>query len=188
MSLLLLIRSADDVPSAVKAAGELLAYHRRRLEGDRETDDLLGIWLKHDLDEELPAWLWVDRELGASSVLGFGDTRSVPEAAAGEAGLGIPESISISGIWTLAWIDGTLFRSAQGPAERRHAILRTLAGTARSSSETGAFFPVFGAGDSVGHIEAAMSELKDRYPNLIGATWFVDDMVRGIVSAEQVRS
>ena len=104
-----------------------------------------------------------------------------------EAGLGIRESFSISGIWTLCWIDGTLFRRAQGSAERRDAVLRTLVGTARASSETGAFFPVFGAGDPVERVEATMSELEDRYPNLIAATWFVDDRERGIVPVEQAR-
>ena len=105
----------------------------------------------------------------------------------GEAGLGIRESFSISGIWTLCWIDGTLFRRAQGSAERRNAVLRTLVDTARASSHNGAFFPVFGPSDPVEHVEATMSELEDRHPNLIGATWVVDDRKRGIGPAEQGR-
>ena len=187
MSVLLLVRSADDMRSAAKAAGELVAYQRQRCAGDRETDDVVGIWLKRDLDAELPAWPWADRQLGAGLLVGPLDKRSASEIAMGEAGLGIRESFSISGIWTLCWIDGTLFRSAQGSAERRNAVLGTLVDTARASSQNGAFFPVFGAGDPVEHAEATMSELEDRYPNLIGATWFVDERERGIVPAEQAR-
>ena len=68
MSMLLLIRSADDVRSAVKAASEFLVYRRHRFaeasEAD-EIDEVLGIWLRRELDAGLPAWLWFDRELGA---------------------------------------------------------------------------------------------------------------------------
>ena len=146
MSLLLLVRSADDMRSAAKAASELVAYLRQRFAGDREIANVVGIWLKRDLDAELPAWPWADdRQLGAGLIVGPPDKRSASKIAMGEAGLGIRESFSISGIWTLCWIDGTLFRSAQGSAERRNAVLRTLVDTARASSQNGAFFPVFGA-------------------------------------------
>ena len=70
MSLLLLVRSADDMRSAAKAASELVAYQRQRFAGDRETGDVVGIWLKRDLDAELPAWPWADRQLRAGPVIG----------------------------------------------------------------------------------------------------------------------
>ncbi len=43
MSMLLLIRSANDIPFAVKAASEFLAYRRRQFAEPRETDEVLGI-------------------------------------------------------------------------------------------------------------------------------------------------
>lgn len=156
------MRSADDVRSAVKAAGEFLVYQRQRLGASRE-DEVLGIWVKSDLDAELPAWPWVHRELG------------------------IRESFSLSGIWTLCWFDGSLLRSASTSAERRDAILRTLvhaASTSGSSTERGAFFPVFGADEPAEHVEAAVRELGARFPHLIGARWFRDDRARGIVPSE----
>ncbi len=56
MALLLFIRSIDDVMPAVEAASKFLAYQQRHLEGSRQPDDLLTIWIDPDLDAALPAW------------------------------------------------------------------------------------------------------------------------------------
>ena len=101
--------------------------------------------------------------------------------------MGIRESFSLSGLWTLCWIDGTLLRTAHSATERRRTIFDSLLGTAsasRSSSATETFFPVFAAADAVESIKATMSELEDRYPQMIGGTWFLDDRERGIVPAQ----
>ena len=184
MSMLLLIRSADDVRAAVETASEFLVYRRQRFAGAREADEVLGIWLRRELDADLPAWPWFDRELGAGVAIDVpGDTCRV---SPGESGVGIRESFSLSGLWTLCWIDGTLLSTAHNATERRRTILDSLLGTAsasRSSSATETFFPVFAAADAVESIKATMSEVEDRYPQMIGATWFVDDRVRGIVPA-----
>jgi len=185
MGMLLLIRSADDVRSAVKAASEFLVYRRRRSAEPREADELLGVWLRRELDADLPTWLWFDRELGA------GMSSDVPEDASkvglGESGVGIRESFSLSGLWTLCWIDGTLLRTAHAhSAAERRIVLDSILGAAsasRSSSATETFFPVFAAADAVESIKATMSDLEDRYPRMIGGTWFLDDRERGIVPA-----
>ena len=177
MSMLLLIRSADDVHSAVEAASELMVYRRHRFAEAREADEVLGIWLRRELDADLPAWLWLDRELGDTS-----------KVSPGESGVGIRESFSLSGLWTLCWVDGTLLRTAHSATERRRTILDSLVGAASASRSLGAtetFFPVFAAVDAVESIKATMSELEDRYPQMIGGTWFVDDRVRGIVPARE---
>ena len=184
MSMLLLIRSADDVRSVVETASEFLVYRRQRFAEAREADEVLGIWLRRELDADLPAWLWLDRDRGAGmSVDVPGDTSKV---SPGESGVGIRESFSRSGLWTLCWIDGTLLSTAHSATERRRTILDSLLGTAsasRPSSATETFFPVFAAADAVESIKATMSELEDRYPQMIGGTWFVDDRVRGMVPA-----
>ena len=64
MALLLFVRSIDDVMPAVEAASEFLAY-KQNLEGNRQSDDLLAIWIDDDLEAALPAWS-VSR-LGTSS-------------------------------------------------------------------------------------------------------------------------
>ena len=188
MSMLLLIRSADDVRSAVKAASEFLVYRRRHFEEPRETDEVLGIWLRRELDADLPAWLWFDRELGAGVRV---DSLPAGEAASRlsprEAAVGILESFSLSGLWTLCWIDGTLLREAPSSAERRRRILDAVLSTAAASQspcEPGTFFPVFGASDGSDSIDATMRELQEHYPKLIGGTWFIDDRDRGLVSAK----
>ena len=100
--------------------------------------------------------------------------------------MGIRESFSLSGLWTLCWIDGTLLRTAHSATERRRTILDSLVGAASASRSLGAtetFFPVFAAVDAVESIKATMSELEDRYPQMIGGTWFLDDREHGIVPA-----
>ena len=65
-------------------------------------------------------------------------------------------------------------------------ILFFLLGTtsaSQSSSATETFFPVFAAADAVESIKATMSELENRYPQMIGGTWFLHDRERGIVPA-----
>ena len=185
MSMLLLIRSADDVRAAVETASELLVYRRQRFAEAREADEVLGVWLRRELDADLPAWLWLDRDRGAGTSIDV--PRDTSKVRLGESGVGIRESFSRSGLWTLCWIDGTLLSTAHSATERRRTILDSLLGTAsasRSSSATETFFPVFAAVDAVESIKTTMSELAARYPQMIGGTWFVDDRVRGIVPAQ----
>ena len=150
----------------------------------READEVLGIWLRREIDADLPAWPRFDRELGADVSVDV--PRDACKISPGEAGVGIRESFSRSGLWTLCWIDGTLLSTAHSATERRRIILDSLLGTAsasRPSSATATFFPVFAAADAVESIKATMSELADRYPQMIGGTWFLDDRERGIVPA-----
>ncbi len=186
MSMLLLVRSADDVRPAVEAANEFLVYQRQRVAEPRETDEILGIWLRRELDGDLPAWLWLDREVGAGVSVHV--PRDASKISPGEAGVGIRESFSLSGLWTLCWFDGTRVRSAHSAAERRRTILDSLFGTpsaSQSSSATETFFPVFAAADAVESIKATIREIHDRYPQIIGGTWFVDDREHGIVPAQK---
>lgn len=175
--MLLLIRSTDDVRSAVEAASKFLVYQRQYVEKPHEADEVLGIWLRRELDADLPDWLWLDRELGAP--------RDSSKINPGEADVGIRESFALSGLWTLCWIDGTLLRTAHSATERRRIILDSLLGTAWSANATKTFFPVFAAVDAVESIKANMLVLEDRYPQMIGAAWFLDDRERGIVPARR---
>jgi len=187
MSMLLLVRSANDVRAAVKAASEFLVYRRRHFEEPRETDEVLGIWLRRELDADLPAWLWFERELaagvGVDSLPGETASRLGPR----EAAVGILESLSLSGLWTLCWLDGTLLREAPSSAVRRGRLLDAFLSTASASqspSEPEAFFPVFNVSDASDSIAAIMREFRGRYPKLIDRTWFMDDRNRGIVAAK----
>jgi hypothetical protein len=90
MALLLFVRSIDDVMPAVEAASEFLAY-KQNLEGNRQSDDLLAIWIDDDLEAALPAW--------SVSRLGTSSERPTPTPVS------LRQSSSLSGIWTLCWID-----------------------------------------------------------------------------------
>lgn len=100
--------------------------------------------------------------------------------------MALQESFSLSGLWTLCWIDGAALREARSPDERRRKILDAFSGQAsgpRPPSEVGTFFPVFDAAETSDSIDSAMRELQDHYPGIVGETWFVDHRERGIVSA-----
>lgn len=82
---------------------------------------------------------------------------------------------------------GDVRAAVEAATVRQRTILDSLLGTAcarRNSSATETFFPVFAAGDAAESIKATMSELEDRYPQMIGGTWFLDDRDRGIVPAQ----
>lgn len=161
--MLLVVPDAADVPAATSAASQFLIFQRQRVQATRE-DEILGVWVTRDLDAGLPAWLSVD------------------------AALGIRESLSLSGVWTLCWLDGPLWRRATTSADRRELLLRALAQAvstpSNSPAECGPFFPVFRADAPPEHVSVALRQLRTRYPHLVGSGWFLDDAVRGIVRAE----
>jgi hypothetical protein len=162
---ILLVRSMAEIHTATKAASEFLVY-RRLLSQPEQDDGVLAIWVKSDLDAGLPTCLPPNH------------------------GLGIYESFSLAGIWTLCWIDGTLMLGARSSAERRDAILCTLVQaqlSSRASSEPSGFFPVFDSNESVEVIKAEVRSLRAKYPQHIGRRWYRDDKQRGIVAAERSR-
>jgi hypothetical protein len=175
MALLLFVRSTDDLLSAVEATSDFLAYQQRHLEGSRQSDDLLAIWIDADLDAALPAWSipWLHSSSEGPNLTPFR----------------VRESFSLSEIWTLCWVDISMSESRLGPDSQREALLEILLGvfsTLHLSNGAGPFFPVFGPGVPTERIETTMSDFKARYPGLIGATWFVHDRSQGkIVPAER---
>ena len=182
MVALLLIRGITDIPFAVTAVNEFLAY-RRSGNGLEEDDEILAVCLKGDLDAGLPIWHLADHEFGRTSVPVPATSGPVPTGA----GLGIRESFSLSGIWAFCWVDGPLLRSARNSAARRDALLRMLVDApfpSGSSRERGVVFPVFGADEPAESVEAEVRALNARYPRLVGASWFRDDKMRGIVTVE----
>jgi hypothetical protein len=174
MALLLFVRSIDDVMPAVEAASELLAY-KQNLEGNRQSDDLLAIWIDDDLEAALPAW----------SVSRLGTSSERPTTTP----ISLRQSFSLSGIWTLCWIDISPSESEHGEKSPREALIGTLAKILSahcSSTGTGPLFPVFGVSDPIESIETSIANLKTRYPSIIGAKWFIHDRSQGkVVPAER---
>jgi hypothetical protein len=175
MALLLFVRSVDDVMPAVEATGEFLAYQQRQLEGSRQSDDLLAIWIDPDLDAALPAW--------SIPSLYSSSERPMPTP------FRLRYSVSLSDIWTLCWIDISPPESELGGKSPREVLIATLAKIVSdrySSSGAGLLFPVFEASDPTEGIDITIANLKARYPGLIGTAWFVHDRNQGkLVPAER---
>lgn len=179
MSIFLMIRGADEVLAALDAASEFLNYRRRRSRQIPEVDDVLGVWVRHQLDADLPTWSWFSRSPGAVGTGG----QELGHGLRGMA-VGIRESVSLSGMWALCWLDGTCLRAAHSPAERRRRALDALVSGAAGVSlgvAGGTFFPVFAATEAADCREATLRQLRERYPQLIGSTWLVDGRERGIL-------
>ncbi len=175
MAMLLFVRSVDDVMPAVEAASEFLAHKQQHLEGSRQSDDLLAIWIDDDLEAALPAW-------------------SIPSLhSSSERPMPIPfrlqYSVSLSDIWTLCWIDISSSENELGENSSREAIIGRLAKilSARgSSSGPGLLLPVFGANDPTESMEICHANLKAQYSSIVGKTWFVHDRNQGkVVAAER---
>lgn len=181
MVALLLVRSLTDIPFAIRAVNEFLACRRSGPEPAQD-DEILAVCLKGDLDAGFPIWHWLGHEPRCTNVRVRASSGNVPAGA----GLGIWESFSLSGIWTFCRVDGPRLRSAPNAEARRQAILRMLVDTPSrlgSSAEPEAVFPVFGPDVPAESVATEVHALKARYPRLIGASWYRDDKMRGIVNA-----
>ena len=145
------------------------------LRGNRQSDDLLAIWIDDDLEAALPAW----------SVSRLGTSSERPTTTP----ISLRQSFSLSGIWTLCWIDISPSESEHGGKSPREALIGTLATILSahcSSTGTGSLFPVFGVSDPIESIETSIANPKARYPSIIGATWFIHDRNQGkVVPAER---
>ncbi|MFD4210489.1 hypothetical protein ACFWRG_31375 [Micromonospora tulbaghiae] len=159
MSMLLLIRSVDHTEAAIRQASDYLAHHRRQFTDPHHRDTLLGIWIRPELDADLPASI----PCGPSAQI-CGCTVDEPSRRhPTEAPLGIRTSSSLSGLWSLCWLDGPVLRQAHSPQQRRHRILDTLVkDAAPQASRPGAFFPVFDPADSSDIVDQRLAELRSR--------------------------
>lgn len=173
MALLLFVRAMDDVISAVESASEFLANQQQQLEGSRQSDDLLAIWIDPELEAALP-------------VCSIPSLHSLSERPTTT--LRLDYSVSLSDIWTLCWIDLSPPESELGGNSPREALIGMVAkvfSEIYSSTGAGLLLPVFGASDPTEGINASIAALKARYPDLIGTPWFIHDRNQGkIVPAE----
>lgn len=181
MSTILLIRSVDDLLDAVEKVNEFLVHRRQYVTETHEADEILGIWLRRELDADLPAWLMLEPAIES------GESREGRVGRPlGEASLGIRESVSISQLWTLCQIDGTLLSRADSAAERRRTILDYFvraSSASQSSGDKAIFFAVFAVTDADLSIRSTVRELQNSYPKIVGRTWFIDDPEFGLAAA-----
>lgn len=186
--MILLIRNADDVGAAIEDANRFLVCQRQIAEL-REGGGVLGIWVRGELDEGLPAWCLFDDPLQEGARSNSPTEESDHRPGPREADLGVRWSCTLSGLWSLCWLDGTLLRDTMSATEHRRRILdalRSPAFASRFSRRPGKFFPVLGATEAGDSFDATVRQLQSDYPQLIDGTWFVDDPERGIVPPRRV--
>jgi hypothetical protein len=159
---ILFVHSPRDVASAVKATGELLGYRRRKLSTGR--DALLGICCSDLYDPTLQL--------------------ASPRASnAASDAIEVGETFSLSGIWTLAFLDGVRLADEPCPRTRRKRIVEALVMPvyrASTNALRGTFHTVFTASEPEDAVGDTLSELHQRFTGLMGDLWFVDNPTRGL--------
>lgn len=176
--MVLLVRSVDDLDAAVSAVNDYLNHLRESLSpASRHDSTLLGIWVRSDLEEGLPEWLHYE---SATPAAAHGE---VAQAAMSEALVGVRTSVSLSGLWTLCWIDGPLLRATDTTDQaRRHVLDTFVAATSepRGSRSGGFFYASFAASRPSKFVAAEVADLGARHPRLVADRWFVVDDDQGV--------
>lgn len=155
---LLLVRSSDDVPRACRDVGEFLAFQRARLPTRHAEQDwrLIGIWLD-PLMVDPPPEVW-----GPVSV-------SSPHP------LRIRESVGLSGIWQLCWLDADHDRESADLHTIRETLVSALIEEQppRQQPGTPQFVPAFDSDDDRHSVLLHTERLRELFPGLIGEpmTW-----------------
>ena len=155
---LLLVRSSDDVPRACREAGEFLAFQRARLPTVHAQQDrrLVGIWIDPVMVDAPPETCGVGL---ASRACQFQ----------------IRESVGVSGIWCLCWVDADHAGESSDLVTMRETLVSALIEEQppRQQPRSLQFIPVFDADDNC-HLALLHTErLRELFPGLIGQpmTW-----------------
>lgn len=144
-SLLVLVRSAADLPRACADLSEFLAFRRRHGAAAQET--LVGLWVDPRWVEHIP------HELHWRETDGAGGTACIREAA------------GIDGIWMLCRLD--VPHGVQPPS--RQGVLTSLVaafGPVGAEPLPG-FVPVFGLDVPAGEVQAELQRLADLHADLV---------------------
>lgn len=156
MSMLLSIRGTDYIRRGVAAANEFLAYRRRCSPQAQAVDEVLGIRLRSELDGDLAAY-----------------------------GVLVRESFSVSGLWSLCWMDDAFIRTAKTARLRRRQLVDAL--VKGDALQPRAFLPVFDASGTIEAAKAMLRELRAEYPEVVSTTWFLDDGKQGLIDSRRAR-
>lgn len=150
--LLLLVRSGDDVPRACRDVGEFLAFQRARLPtvNTEEGRRLVGIWVD-PVTVDTPPEVW-----------GVGSVSSARRFR-------IRETVGMSGIWCLCWLDVDHGGELSDPITLRETMVSALIKQQPSHQHPSArqFYPVFDADDDNNSILLHTRQLREVFPGLI---------------------
>lgn len=159
MSFILFVRGTDDLPSACREAGALLAFRRHAGVRGRHDESVLGIWMHHSM-------------IGAPVRLTLRRDSGEPFEAA------VTESFGVSGIWELGRIEPI----GGGPADWAKRLssdslpegLLSLARDGDAARKAGIYAPVFPFGTPMTHVTDEMSRLRSRYSLRLAGPVFHD--------------
>lgn len=155
---LLLVRSSDDVPRACREAGEFLAFRRARLPTVHAQQDrrLVGIWIDPMMVDAPP------------EICGFGSAARMRQFR-------IRETVGVSGIWCLCWVDADHARESSDLVAVRETLVSALVAEQPPRQQPGTlqFIPVFDADDNCYSALLHTERLRELFPGLIGKpmTW-----------------
>ena len=125
MAAILLVRRSADIPTAIQAVNHILHLRYSCIQRDPH-EDVVAILVRAQLEAGLPFW----------------PTLAGTRPGSGE--LGIRESVSLCGVWSLCWLYGQPLLGEGSATERRASTLRLL-GHALPPVAWEASFPVLGA-------------------------------------------
>lgn len=150
---LLLVRSSDDVSRACREANAFLAFQEARLAAAAAPRDrkLVGIWLDPEL-VDAPPEVWT-----AISTAGTRKHR-------------IGQSVGVSGVWSLCWLDAEPACDTVDMETLRESLVSSLIDETVPSLPPGRlrFVPVFDAADDHDSVLRRTERLRERFPGLIG--------------------
>lgn len=156
---LLLVRSSNDVSRACREAGEFLAIRRARLptEHAEQGRRLVGIWIDPVMVDAPP-----------EKICG-------PGLAFRACQFQIRESVGVSGIWCLGWVDADHARKSSDLGTTRETLVSALIADRPPHQQPRAlqFIPVFDADDNCNFSLLQTERLQELFPGLIGQpmTW-----------------
>lgn len=168
MATLLFVRSIADIHSALIAVNDFLAC-RKSYDCPLPDEEMLGVCIRTGLDTNLPGLLHANNSFRESTDSNQATHLIEPE-------IGIRESISLSGLWSLCWLDGPLFRQAGSASEQRKLILQALVNTSSafgSSQQPVLFLPVFNKNESAEEIATEVRRLETTRPYVIAPVDYV---------------
>mgnify|MGYP001445939229 CR=1 FL=1 len=184
MAGILVVSSAEELPAALASANEYLRFLRKRFREPDKHAPLLGVWVGGRVDQYWSALVSCDVGVPCSQQHARGSSQC---PGAGDHSWRLRESVSVSGSWTLYWLDYVV-RSDQVPAvagcrDPLRAIAEALSCCAVSPIR-GAFFPVFGTSSCAESRLDLLRQLQEDFPGLVDGRWFLDSKTEGLTPGE----
>lgn len=156
-----LVRTIEDIPRASREIGILLSMHRKQRPAN-SAQHLLGIWVHRRMAAQPPSSLV--RIVASETICRYQ----------------VVQTTSLSGIWTLCWLEPA--PPAPAPPSQQE-LLDCLRATAGEDADNGIYIPVFTTNSKL--VEAM--KLQDSCPESVKPPLFWDSEKGGLSRVRLVR-